>query len=113
MVERTGWGKERRPVEQVQMGCLTQTRLAERSRGSPGVAGTSVGVVVVVVAAVVVAGGIIAVVVVGVTIPLAVGRAEAGPVVVPVTLAVDSTIQPVVEPIAPGRPLVGPVVATG
>ena len=98
------------------MGYLTQTRLAERSRGSPEVAGTSVVVVVVVVvvvAAAAAAGGTIAVAVVGVAIPLAVGRVGAGPVVVPVTLAVDASIQLVVEPIAPAWPLVEPVVAMG
>jgi len=89
------------------MGCLTQTRLAGRSRGSPGVVGTSV------VAAAAAAGGTIVVAVVGVAIPLAVGRAGAEPVVVPVTLAVDATIQIVVEPIVSAWPLVEPVVATG
>jgi len=94
------------------MDCLTQTRLAGRPRDSPGVAGTFV-VVVVVVAAAAAAGVTIVVAVVGVAIPLAVERAGAGPVVVPVIPAVDASTQLVVEPIASAWPLVELVVATG
>ena len=118
MAEKTGQGKGRKPAEQVQMGCLTQTQSAGRSRGSPGVAGTSVAaaaavVVVVVVAAAAAVGGTTAVAAVGVAIPLVVGRAGAEPVVAPVILAVDATIQLAVEPIASAWLLVEPVVATG
>ena len=114
MVEkRRGWGKERKLAGQAQTGCSIQTRSAGRSRGSSGVAGTSAaaaaavaaegtsGVVVVVAAAAAV----------DVTILLAVGQVGAELVVVPVILAVDATIQPVVEPIVLAWPLVGPVAA--
>lgn len=123
-MERTREGKEKKQVEQVQMDYLTQTRLAGRSRGLSEVAGTS-GVVDVVAAAAAAAGGTIAAavdaatpLVVGragvvpvVPVTLVVGRAGAEPVVVPANLAVDATIQLVVEPIEPAWPLVEPVVA--
>jgi len=113
-VERTKEEKERKPVEQVQMGCLTQTRSVGRIRGSPVVAGTSV----VVADAVAAAGGtnsvaVAVVVVADAAIPLAVGQAGAVPVAVPVTLAAAATTQLVAEPIAPEWPLVEPVVAKG
>ena len=99
-------GRVRKPAEQVQTGCLIQTRSAGRSEGWPEVARTSV-------AAAAAAGGTIVVAVVGVATPLVVGRVGVEPVVVAVTLAVDATIHPVVGPIAPAWLLVGPAVATG
>ena len=121
-----------KPVERVQMGCLTQTRSVGESRGSAGVVRTAAAAVVVVVVAAAAVGGITAavvaaVVVAGVAIPLVVERVEAAPVVVPVTPdvervgvepvvvpvtpAVDATIRPAVEPTEPAWPLVEPVVA--
>ena len=87
------------------MGCLTQVQLAARSMGSsevvgmPAVVAVAVAVAVAAVAAAV--EGTTVVVVVGVAILLAVGRVGAEPVVVPATLAVDATILPAAEPIAP------------
>ena len=81
------------------MGCLTQTRSAGQLKGSPGVVGTAV--VVAAVAAAAAAGGTTVVAVVGVTIPLAVEPVGAVSVVVPATLAVDASSQPVVGPIVP------------
>ena len=82
------------------MGCLTQTRSAGQLKGSPGVVGTAV-VVAAVAAAAAAAGGTTVVAVVGVTIPLAVEPVGAVSVVVPATLAVDASSQPVVGPIVP------------
>jgi len=75
------------------MGYLTRTQSAGWSEGLPGVARASV---VVVAAA---AEGTTVAVAAGVAIPLVVGRVGVGPVVVPATLVVGATIQPVVEPI--------------
>lgn len=83
--------KEKRLVERVQMGCLTQIQLAGQSKGSPGAARIFA-------AAAAVAEGVIAVAAVDVTIPLAVERVGAEPVVGPATLAVDVATRPVVGP---------------
>ena len=85
------------------MGCLTQVQLAARSMGSSEVVGMPAVVAVAVAVAAVAAAveGTTVVVVVGVAILLAVGRVGAEPVVVPATLAVDATILPAAEPIAP------------
>ena len=97
------------------MDCLTQTRSAGRSRGSPGVVRTFV----VVAAAAAVVGGVTAVAVADVTIPLVVEQVETEPVVVlatlavPVTLAVGAPTHSVVEPIGPAWPVAEPVAAKG
>ena len=118
----------RKPVERVQMDCLTQTRSVAHSRGSPGVAKMPVAVAVAVAAAV--EGGIAAAAAaaVGVAIPLAVERVgaelvvesvtpaavervEAEPVVEAVNPVVDGAIQLAVEPIESVWPLVELVAA--
>ena len=98
-------GKERKPVEQVRMGCLTRTRSAGWSKGSLGVAKTS--------AAAADAEGASVAAAVGEAILLVVGQVGAELVVAPATLVVGATIQLVVGPIVLAWPLVGLVVAKG